>query len=228
MFDYSKSSGEIWLYDEITAPGYGGISAGDVAKAIKAIGKKAITIRINSPGGDVNEGVAIFNLLDNHSKKVTTINDSLAASIANYIFMAGADRLVANNSLSMLHLPWTIAVGDAEAMRKTADLLDKAAGTLIDTYSAKMGIDADEVTEVMTAETWYTGNEAFDAGMATAVQSDNFQAEPFKVAAARFKNTPSKIRVAKAAGSNYRPKAMKLKRLIAEKERELSLTAFRK
>ena len=215
MFDFSKS-GEIFLYDEITPDGFGGISSGDVLKALIAIGDKPLTVRINSPGGSVPEGVAIYNALNRHSKPVTTVNDGVAASISNYIFMVGEQRMAAENSLSMIHSPWSVAMGDAEDMRAMADLLDKAGETLRGTYAVKMGITDNEVRTLMDAETWYTGTEAVQASMATGLGTDPAEPMELKIAASRFKNTPACLKVELAAGSKttFLPKLQRLKHLV--------------
>ena len=115
MFDFDLETNELHIYDEILPDGYGGVDSGSVHKALKQM-NGPITVRINSPGGHLEEGVAIYNMLQRYDGEVTTINDSLAASIASYIFMAGTDRLVAKNSLTMIHSPWTLAAGNAETM----------------------------------------------------------------------------------------------------------------
>lgn len=201
MFDTDKTTGEMWIYDEITQPGYGGIDAGTFIDALKSMGDVPITVRINSPGGDVDEGVAIYNALSRHSSTVTTVNDSLAASIANYIFMAGNERLVAANSRSMIHEPWTIAMGNATGLRKTADILDSTKDTLAAVYVEKMGTDSDRVSALMADETWFTADEAIEAGMATA-PAKMVAVAPIRFAAGLFRHPPKDLIENKEAGSN--------------------------
>lgn len=162
---------EIFIYDEIGPDYWGLVSAKSVLRDLEAIGKgKPVTVRINSPGGDVVEAQAIYNALRRHSENggaVTTENDALAASAASYIFMAGDVRRVAENSMTMIHKAWTIAFGNADDMRSTAGVLDKFDTILTDTYAAGTGIDKAELLKMLADETWLTASEALDKGFAT-------------------------------------------------------------
>lgn len=216
MFQFDIKTGEIHLYDEIGPPGSGMIDAGSVVSAIKKIGNKPLTVRINSPGGSVDQGVAIFNALDRHKAGVTTINDSLAASISNLIFMAGSERIVAENSLSMIHQPWTLAMGSSQDLRETADLLDKAQTTIEQAYVSKTGQDQEAIAALMEAETWFTASESLKAGISTQV-GERADVEPMRVAANWFKHAPAAILKPSKVGSNriWCPQLQKYKRLAA-------------
>lgn len=162
----STASAEIWLYDEI---GGWGISAREFADDIKALGEvKHIDLRIHSPGGDVFEGMAIYNLLKNHPAKITVHIDGLAASIGSVIAMAGDTIIMPENAMMMIHKPWGMQGGDADDMRKYAELLDKVEDTLVSAYT-RSGKPADEIKQLLKAETWYTGAEAVAAGFADKV-----------------------------------------------------------
>lgn len=157
---------EVYLYDEI---GGWGITAKEFAKEIKGLGDiKHIDLHIHSPGGDVFEGMAIYNLLKNHPAKITVHVDGLAASMGSVIAMAGDTILMPENAMMMIHKPWGIQGGDADDMRKYAELLDKVEGTLVSAYT-RSGKSADEIKELLKAETWYTGEEAVTAGFADKV-----------------------------------------------------------
>jgi ATP-dependent protease ClpP protease subunit len=155
---------EILLYDEI---GAWGITAQQFAKDLKAVGDVSlINLRIHSPGGDVFEGTAIYNLLKNHPARVDVYIDGLAASMGSVIAMAGDTIYMPENAMMMVHKPWGISGGDADDMRRYAELLDKVEGTLIMAYVTKTGKSEDEIRGLLKSETWMNGREAVEAGFA--------------------------------------------------------------
>lgn len=192
MFDYDKQDGTIWIYDEIAEDGYGGVSSGDVVKAIKAIGDEPLTVRINSPGGSVFEGLAIYNALIDHRAPVTTSNDSLAASIASVVFLAGNTRKAAPNSFLMIHEPFSGAMGTAAGLRKQADLLDQAGETLLNIYEDRTNYSRATVQNLMSLETWFNADEQIANSLATDT-TRQVAIEPAPVAKARFKNAPAAL-----------------------------------
>lgn len=160
----ANSTAEVWLYDEI---GGWGVTARQFAQDIKALGDiKHIDVRIHSPGGDVFEGMAIYNLLKNHPAVVHAHIDGLAASMASVIAMAADVIHMPENAMMMIHKPWGIQGGDADDMRQYADLLDKVEGSLTSAYVKKSGKSEDEIKALLKSETWYTGAEAVQAGFA--------------------------------------------------------------
>lgn len=163
-----QSEAEILLYDEI---GFFGISANEFVRELKNIDAETIHIRINSPGGSVFDGVAMHNALKDHPARIVAHIDSLAASIASVIALAGDEIVMAENAFFMIHNPWTLAVGDAEQLRKDADLLDKVADSTIRTsYMAKTGKSEDEIKAWMADETWFTAEEALAAGFVDSIE----------------------------------------------------------
>ena len=128
-----------------------------------------ITVRINSPGGDVFDGFAIYNLLAQHPAKINVKVDGWAASAASVIAMAGDTIEMAANALMMIHNPWTMAIGDSVSMRKSADLLDQIKGSILTTYQAKTSMDEADIAALMDAETWFDAKGAVEAGLATAI-----------------------------------------------------------
>lgn len=156
---------EVFIYDDI---GEGWFTAGVTAKGfveeLKAIKAPRIDLHLNSPGGSVFDGVAIYNALVRHPATVTTYIDGLAASIASVIALAGDRVLMAANALFMIHNPWGAVQGTAADMRQTADVLDKVRDTLIGTYIEKTGMSEAKLVNLLDAETWYTAAEALDAG----------------------------------------------------------------
>ncbi len=153
----------------------------DVSKAIAAIPPEVtdIEVHINSYGGDVAEGVAIYNALRQSGKHVTTVCDGFACSIASVIFMAGERRVMNSASLLMLHEPsFPNAGGNAKALRKQADDLDVISQLSKTAYLAPGGIEPEELDEVMSAETWVSPEQAVEWKLATDIADDADNAEP--------------------------------------------------
>ncbi|MBS6000791.1 MAG: Clp protease ClpP [Haemophilus haemolyticus] len=161
----ANDTAEISIYDEI---GFWGVTAQSFSKDLKVLGNnlKQINLHIHSPGGDVFDGIAIYNLLKNHPANVTVYIDGLAASMASVIAMAGNEVIMPENAMMMIHKPWGIQGGDAEDMRKYADLLDKVENTLIPAYANKTGKTPEELAEMLSAETWLNGKECVEQGFA--------------------------------------------------------------
>lgn len=131
-----------------------------------------IHVRINSYGGEVAEGLAIYNALKNHKATVKTYCYGFACSIASVIFMAGDERLMSTASLLMIHNAWTWASGNAAELRKQADDLDKITRASINAYMQKVSITEEELKALLDAESWLEYNEAIEKGFATGVYDD--------------------------------------------------------
>lgn len=125
-----------------------------------------LTVRINSPGGDVSAGVSIYNMLNEHDGVVTVKVDGIAASIASLISMAGDKIVMLPGSMMMVHLPWTIAAGNSEDMEQAIDMLKKTGESMIPIYAARTGLSEERVEELLKAETWMTAQDAVDLGFA--------------------------------------------------------------
>lgn len=187
-----NKTAEVLIYDTIGAGWMGGISAQDFAKELKALGTlDTINVRINSEGGSVFDGIAIYNTLLSNKATITVDIDGLAASIASIIAMAGDTIRMANNALFMIHDPWTFAMGSADELRDQADLLDKVRDQLVTTYVSRSSIDAEKVSALMADETWMSSQEALDHGLIDEIT------EELKMAACvhreRFKNAPESL-----------------------------------
>lgn len=154
---------DIYLYNEI---GYWGVSAQQFALDLKDIKENTINVRINSPGGSVFEGQAIYNLLSQHPAKIIVWIDGWAASIASVIAQAGDVRNISENAYVMIHEPWSFAMGTADDMRAEADVLDGLEETILDIYVDRTGGDRKALQKQVKAETWFKGQEAVDAGFA--------------------------------------------------------------
>ncbi|WP_181261490.1 ClpP-like prohead protease/major capsid protein fusion protein [Pseudomonas aeruginosa] len=160
----SRGVAEILLYDEI---GAWGITAQQFARELKAMGDlNKISLHIHSPGGDVFEGTAIYNLLKHHPARVEGYVDGLAASMATVVLMSCDVIHIPENAMMMVHRPWGIQGGEADDMRRYADLLEKIEGTMVAAYMAKTGKSEEDIKALLKAETWMDGREAVEAGFA--------------------------------------------------------------
>jgi ATP-dependent protease ClpP protease subunit len=194
---------EIRIFDSI---GYWGVTAADFAEDLAGLGAvDEIRLLINSGGGDVFDGFAIYNLLREHPATISTRIEGLAASIASVIALAGDTVGIHSTAFVMIHNPWGVVVGDAAEMRAFADTLDKVAEPMVATYAAKMGEAPKDIRSMLEAETWFTGDEAVNAGFAdellgsaeTADESDS-DGDGDTAAAVRpeldaYRNTPEEL-----------------------------------
>ena len=157
----------VTLYDEIGAFGAGSKEfLGDLSK----LAGQHIHLRINSPGGSVVEGTAIYNALRRHQGGLTVHIDAMAASMASVIAMAGSPVYIADNALLMIHNPWTVSMGESKDLRKEADLLDKLKVNLRNAYVRKTGMNETDISAMMDAETWLDAVEAVALGFADAIE----------------------------------------------------------
>jgi ATP-dependent Clp endopeptidase proteolytic subunit ClpP len=180
---------EILIYDEI---GAFGIPAKAFLDELKELGPVAeLTVRINSPGGSVFDGVAIYNALKRHDAAVTVWIDGIAASIASMIAMAGDELVMPENAMLVLHDPSGLVAGTASDMRAMAEALDRMKAGMVAAYRDKSGRDDTEIEALMQAETWLSAQEAVALGLADRVE------QPVKMAAhfdlSRFCNTPPQL-----------------------------------
>lgn len=163
---------EILIYDFIGSNFFEeGVTAKSVHDALKDMDGD-VTVRINSPGGDVFQGASIYNLLNQYDRgEVHTVIDGLAASAASVIAMAGKTT-IAKNGLFMIHNPWTFAMGEAKDMTKTAELLDKVKDSIITTYESKATTDRDAISQLMDDETWFDAEGAVANGFVDEVEGE--------------------------------------------------------
>jgi ATP-dependent Clp protease protease subunit len=167
-------SAEVLLYDVIVADAmeaefFGGVAPEPFVQALRKITAKTIHLRINSPGGSVFAARAMEQALREHPAQVVVHVDGVAASAASVIAMAGDQIIMGSGAMMMIHNGWSFAIGNAAEMRKTADLLDKVDGTLVQTYAARTRQQAQQVSDWMAAETWFTADEAVANGFADKV-----------------------------------------------------------
>jgi len=182
----------ILIYDEI---GPWGIDAQKIVTDMQSIKVKCLNVRFNSIGGSVFDGVTIQGAIKrNESKQKIAHIDGLAASIAT-IIMLGADRIVAaENSMIMIHQPWSMVAGDAATMRKEAEVLDKVTESIIDQYVIKTGKSRDQIKEWMDAETWFSAKEALENGFIDEIVGSKLKNESLNLFdLSIFTNVPKNI-----------------------------------
>lgn len=156
-----------WAWEEL-----GEVSAVSLSRQLESIaGVSQINVHINSYGGEVAEGLAIYNALRRNPAKIVTTCDGMACSIASVIFMAGDERIMSESSVLMIHNAFVCAVGDAAELRKQADDVEKINEASKAAYLSRASIDEAELTQMMDAETFISPEEAFSMGFATAVET---------------------------------------------------------
>lgn len=147
----------------------GGVTAKRVSAALRSIGSKDVTVKINSPGGDMFEGIAIYNLLRSHQAKVTIEVLGWAASAASIIAMAADEIRMGLGTFMMVHNAWGVVVGNRHDMREAATLFDGFDGAIADIYEARTGMKRKDIEKLMDAETFMGPSEAVDKGFADAI-----------------------------------------------------------
>lgn len=175
----SETDAEIFIYDEI---GFFGVSASDFIGELRELKATAINLHINSPGGDVFDGVAIFNALHRHKARVTVSIDGIAASSASFIAMAGDEVVMAPHSQMMIHEASGLTIGDADDMRQMADILDKSSDNIASIYAEHTGGTVEEWRALMKVETWFSDVEAVAAGLADRVDGEDEEAVAARMA----------------------------------------------
>lgn len=169
------SSATINIYGDITSFPWleGDVSSSNLSKQLAAMNDvEEIEVHINSYGGEVAEGLAIYNALKQHPAKVKTFCDGFACSIASVIFMAGDERIMNESSLLMIHNAWTLAEGNAEQLRKQADDLEKITQASVIAYKAHSNLSEEEIKALLDAESWLLPEEALEFGFATSIAKE--------------------------------------------------------
>lgn len=192
-----KDSADIYIYDPIGGDFWSeGVTAKQFTKDLNALSNvKTINLHINSPGGSVFEALAIYNALKEHPANVITNIDGLAASAATFIALAGDTVVMAENAMFMIHNPWSMMAGDAEDLRKEADVLDKLRESMASIYMGRFSGTEEELIAALDAETWYSAEEAMNAGFIDVIKNESKAAasiDPAIFAVYGFKNAPIK------------------------------------
>lgn len=201
------SEANITIYGDITSWPWleGDVSAANLSHKLEALGDVSrINVFINSYGGEVAEGVAIYNALKRHKAKVVTYCDGFACSIASVIFMAGDERIMNEASVLMVHNAWTGARGNAAELRKAADDLDKINQLAITAYMAHFKGSDEELQAIMDAESWVLPEEAVERGFATSIDKTESD-KASQNARASFAKMVLKARAAQATDPEPEP-----------------------
>lgn len=189
----------IYLYDmivdsDVEAEWWGGVSPEAFNKALGEITAPTIHLRINSPGGCVFAARAIEQAIREHKSTVVAHVDGLAASAASFLIMAADQIHMAPGSFLMIHKAWTLAMGNSEDLTKTASLLDQIDASLVKTYAARSGQDAQDIAAWMADETWIEADRAVALGFANLVDAGTTASNSAAKAAtwdtSAFKNAP--------------------------------------
>lgn len=213
-FNFSAKNDDeatLYIYDEISS--WWGIGANEFVTALNEVEAKTLNVHLNSPGGSVFEGFAIYAALiafaEDNKATVNMIVDGWAASIASVIMCAGDHIKIGEHASAMIHEPWGWAIGSADEMREEAEVLDMLEETIIDIYVARTKGDRKQIQDWVKAETWFKGQAAVDAGFADEViplkkKGDDDEAKAAKPAASHdaayfaaiFPNMPDDVREA--------------------------------
>ena len=174
---------EVYIFDEIGAYG---ITAQDFIAEMKEYKGTPVNLRINCIGGDVFDGMAMYNIIKKREAKTTAYIEGIAASMGSVIALAADEVVMAENSLFMIHNAWGGAMGEAEDMRKTASVLEKISGEIASIYKRKTRLSLDRITDMMDEETWLNAQEAYELGFIDSISDSIKVAAKYDVS--KFKN----------------------------------------
>jgi len=211
---------EIDLYDEI---GYWGVTAGMMRQRLRGAGD--VRLRIHSPGGDVYDGIAIYNDLVEHDGKIYVEIPGIAASAASIIAMAGDTITMSPSAYLMIHNVWSLVIGDRHDLIDAAHVMEQLDGSLADVYTARGTSSREECAQMMDAETFLTADDAIDIGLADNVSTALPEPEArFDLSA--FKNAPKKWSI--EAGEKVEPKTIRdFEQLLTSRDAKLTRSMAR-
>lgn len=169
--DISDREADVFIFGDITSWRWeeSDVSSYTLAKELESLDVDTINVHINSYGGEVAEGLAIYNMLRNHKAKVRTYCEGFACSVASVVFMAGDERIMNSASLLMIHNAWMYTAGNAAQLRKDADDLDIITKTSVAAYMSRINIKEEKLKELLDAETWVLPEDALEMGFATSI-----------------------------------------------------------
>ena len=172
----NDTSADLYIFGDICAWAWqdvGEQSGVTIVNQLKELDVDTINVHINSYGGDVSEGLAIYNVLREHKAQIVTICDGFACSAASVVFMAGDRRVMQPASLLMIHNAWTVAMGNAAQLRKTADDIETITQASVEAYKKVATISEEEIKALMDAETWILPKDAVEYGFATEIDDED-------------------------------------------------------
>jgi len=189
---FDETTREIFLYQDI-GPAWAGMFDSEMMSfALKKLGTGDVDLRINSYGGSVDEALGMVQILSRHNGSIRVTVDSIAASAAS-LFPVVFPSVAAKHARIMIHEPWSIAIGNATAMRKTAEVLDLYRDSIVTIYKAGMNVSEDEIKQLMEVETWFSADDALAKGLVDSVVDPPKKVEPAKAPENRFKNIPADL-----------------------------------
>lgn len=193
----NEKTGELLLYGEIASSSWWGdeVTPKQFKEDLDALGDiNTLDVYINSPGGDVFAGQAIYSILRRCDAQVSVYVDGLAASAASVVAMAGDTIIMPANAMMMIHNPWTFAAGNARDFRKLADDMDKIRDSMVVAYENRSALTTDEIIGIMDAETWLSADDCLEYGFCDEVEeAKEIAACLDKKVLARYKNTPAEL-----------------------------------
>jgi ATP-dependent Clp endopeptidase proteolytic subunit ClpP len=185
-------SADVMIYDYI---GWPFNDAGEFARAMAGLNQKTITVRINSPGGDVFDAMSIYNTLQSHKSRIITRNESLAASAASIIAMAGKEKQAYQNSMTMIHNAWAYTAGNQFELKEVSELLSKIDENMVDAYASNTNSGKREIRDMMKTTTWMTAKEAKEKGFVDTIVDGKSVKAQFDLS--MFANVPDELRADK-------------------------------
>jgi len=186
--------GEMYIYEGIGEGWFGGVSAKQVSEDLKKVGKvETLNVYLNSPGGSVFDGIAIYNQISRFDAKKIVHVDGIAASIASIILLAGDERRIAKNGQVMIHDPWGMSAGTANDFRKQAEVLDNIRETLLQTYVDRTPNKRESISNWMTEETWFNAADAKKYGFVDLITDQQASMSEFAMLA-NYKNVPDNLK----------------------------------
>lgn len=223
----ASGAGELYIYGDIVSYQWddSDTTAQSFKNALDALGDiNTLNVYINSPGGSVFQGQAIYTILKRHQAAVNVHVDGVAASIASVIAMAADKVLMPRNAMMMVHNPWTYAMGNAQDLRKQADDLDKIKESLVEAYLSKTGehLSREKLAEIMDNETWLTAQECFDYGLCDEiVEAKEIAASANTELLNMYKNVPESLKNALKKPENTPIPDEERQKMIAESKQNL-------
>lgn len=164
----TDDAADVYIYGDIGG-WWDGIQPDEIAKEIAELDVATLNVHVNSPGGVVFDGIAIYNAFAAHSANVVMHVEGIAASIASVIVMAGDEIRIGESANMMIHKPWSFMIGDADDMRAEAEILDSLEQSIVDIYVARTENDEEQIKNWLKAETWFRGQQAVDNSFADEV-----------------------------------------------------------
>lgn len=201
----ADKAGELYIYGDIVAYKWddSDITAKSFKEDLDAMGDiDTLNIYINSPGGNVFQGQAIYSILKRHKAYKNVYVDGIAASIASVIAMAGDAIFVPKNGMMMIHRPWTIAIGNMDDMLAAAESLEKIGISIKATYMERFKESEDKLQELLDAETWLTADECLEYGLCDEITEEKqIAASLNSEVLSNYRNVPESLKTNSGGGA---------------------------